>query len=697
MRNLLALLLDCTPDELVRIARWWQVDLHGVDLHQDVSRLYRSMTDPWIFAIAWDGLSREERAVVDALAKSDREIPPDELIRVISSQAEDQTNVAAAIERLVGNGWIFAEQTELPSLEASPGPIFVPRELVHLRRRLREEQKQPSPIELDPDALLDRLDDQELYEIAQQLGFRVIPAVAARQDIVAFLTPRLGEPDSVRERLRLLDPSASRLYAALEQHDGRASPSDLMAEPGLATPVLRRSIRSLARHALLWRGYGEEGRLELVVPVTILRPRHPPPPEQPALEFVDATNVDVSDWMPGYAIAWDLLSLLRDMAEGHGAWRRPAPERNLPTLRRLAKRFWFGQAGGDELPPTGYLPFLLLLADSLGLVNPDHAEIVPDSLRDWTRKSFPEQMARLEAIWRATTGWPEGAGRDSLRVWGARWPEFRKVLMEALSEIAPSSWVTLDSFAERFAVGKPSALGSQFTAAGGHEPSEDSATARRQGVIHQAAALTVTTACHWLGLVRVARMQGRERRVVFQIGDLQSWQAETAAEPTSALATSRALAVQPDFRVLLPQPTPRRIWALTAFSEPEPLDRVTSYRISRASLQQGLSTGLSLNRITRFLEDEAGETLPQNVAFELGEWARAYRRVRLRRAIVVEPDDRNSLATIERALREEGGRVERIGPQRLLVIPPPADPGATERLEERLRALGQVPQWIGPS
>lgn len=698
MRNLLALLLDSTAEELVRIARSWQVDLQGVDLHQDVSRLYRSMTDPWAFAIAWDSLSQGERIVFDVLSKSEDALPPSDIMRAIVAEQPGLTTeaeTAKSVGRLTNAGWMFPDSPELSSLEAPPDRIFVPRELAHLRQRLAPFSTHGAPFGLAADELLDRLDDQELYEIALQLGFRVVPAVAARQDIVAFLAPRLGEPGSVRERLRMLDRAAAQLYAVLERRDGRAYPSEVLDELGLAVPALRRSIHSLANHALLWRGYDRAGRFELVVPEIVLHPRESPPPEYPALEFVDSAKVELPDWMPGYAIAWDLLSLLRDIAEGHGAWKRPGPERNLPTLRRLGKRFWFGQASGNELPPTGYLPFLLLLADSLGLTNPEHAEIVGDSLRDWTRRAFPEQMSRLEAIWRSSANWPEGVGFESLRVWGARWPEFRQTLLDSLSAVEPSGWVTVDSFAERFAVGNPNALGSQFIAAGGHEQGEESADARRRAVIHQAAALTVTTACQWLGLVRVAKTRGRERQVVFQVSDLRSWQSAEQRGGEGSPATSRPLAVQPDFTVLLTQPSPRRIWALTAFSEPEPLDRVTNYRISRASLQQGLSTGLSLGRIVRFLEDESGAPLPQNVAFELGEWAHAYRRVRLRHAIVVEPDDRNSLATIERALREEGGRVERIGPQRLLVIPAPGDPGLAERLEERLRALGQAPQWIG--
>src|SRR5579875_1050593 len=292
MRNLLALLLACTPDELARIARWWQVDLEGVDLHQDVSRLYRTMTDPWSLALIWDAMSDLERAAVGMLAEAEAEMTAGEAAGRVSAlplgSVNDQVPV---LGELTESGWIFSEQPELPTLESSPRSIFVPRELAHLIGRLRDERKLASPLELEPDALLDRLDDQELYEIARQLGYRVVPAVAARQDMLAFLSPRLGDPDAVRERTRMLDPTSARLFTALEAHRGVVYPAKIHEELTPSTPALRRSIRLLASHALLWRGYDDAGRLQLIVPEVILHPRRPPPPEQPALECVDATKV----------------------------------------------------------------------------------------------------------------------------------------------------------------------------------------------------------------------------------------------------------------------------------------------------------------------------------------------------------------------------------------------------------------------
>jgi len=122
---------------------------------------------------------------------------------------------------------------------------------------------------------------------------------------------------------------------------------------------------------------------------------------------------------------------------------------------------------------------------------------------------------------------------------------------------------------------------------------------------------------------------------------------------------------------------------------------VTIYRLTRESVEGGLASGLTLERMVRYLEQESGEPLPQSVAYAMAEWVREYRRVRVRRALLLQPDDQGSLDEIEAALRAGGLRVERLAGERLLVPLPAGDEAATERVEEILRGLGRTPQWPG--
>src|SRR5688500_4956948 len=67
MRNLLGRLLERSPEELERIARFWGIDLRGRDRHADVSSLYRTMTDIWTARDAWERLNPDGRRLIGAL------------------------------------------------------------------------------------------------------------------------------------------------------------------------------------------------------------------------------------------------------------------------------------------------------------------------------------------------------------------------------------------------------------------------------------------------------------------------------------------------------------------------------------------------------------------------------------------------------------------------------------------------------
>lgn len=687
MRNLLGRLLDRPPRSLAGIAQFWDVELRGRDAHQDIGHLYRVLTDPWAFALAWERLPPLERAIVAALAGDDAAASVEEIAGRVEVAPDE---VLPGLRHLYRAGLLYQEQPrEEVGLASTPERFFLPRELAHLTHRLRAERERGLPREQTAAELLEWFDDLELSAIAQQLGYRVIPAVAQRADMVTFAAPRIGDPDVIRDAVRALDPTTARLWAWLTERDGIADPLAAQEALGLSPRALRQALRALGRRGLVWRGYDPDGGLRAVVPDVVRRPTRAPAEPPPPLIAVDPVLVEAPDWIPVSAAAWDLLTLLRDVAAGRARWRRGEP--GSAALRHLAPRLW--QRAGD-LPPTGYVSFLVRLAEAEGLLAPAGGGVVANRLRPWTRLDFPAQMRRLVARWRQAAEWPEGAERDALQVWGGDWPGFRQRLLEALGALDPDTWYTLESVTARFAAKFPNALGAHFTAAASYEPGEESPEARRRAVVRLAAAVTLTTAGAWLGLIEVARAQ--RRGTVLRVRPDLGWLLDEAvAPPEEPTLGTQTLAVQPNFEVLLLRPAPRHVWALSAFTQLVRLDRVTIYRLTREGVEAGLAAGLTLERIVRFLEQEGGEPLPQSVAYALQEWVREYRRVRLRRALLLNPDDRASLDEIEAALRAAGLRVERLGGERLLVPLPADDDEAAERVEATLRQLGRTPQWPG--
>jgi hypothetical protein len=63
---------------------------------------------------------------------------------------------------------------------------------------------------------------------------------------------------------------------------------------------------------------------------------------------------------------------------------------------------------------------------------------------------------------------------------------------------------------------------------------------------------------------------------------------------------------------------------------------------------------VDLSEIIDILERQNGGPLPQNVAYTLAEWDRGYRRVWLRRAVLLEPEDGDDQQRILEALRDAG-------------------------------------------
>jgi hypothetical protein len=138
------------------------------------------------------------------------------------------------------------------------------------------------------------------------------------------------------------------------------------------------------------------------------------------------------------------------------------------------------------------------------------------------------------------------------------------------------------------------------------------------------------------------------------------------------------------------------VWALTAFSELVDLGRQSHYRLTPGSLGAALAAGVELDQIVRFLERGSRQPLPSELAANLVTWARGFRRVGMRRAVVLRPDDAAERPALLQALREAGWTAEPLGDLAVLVSLPrevtEVVPGE-EALIGALRAAGHAPRW----
>ena len=329
----------------------------------------------------------------------------------------------------------------------------------------------------------------------------------------------------------------------------------------------------------------------------------------------------------------------------------------------------------------------------------DEHAIAGEPAGAWREQAFTSAQQRMVAAWTASEAWIEGRERVDANLYGAAWPAVRAGLLRALGELEEERWHDEQRFIERLLLAQPELLRqAQVGAAAGprgrasEPPSTAHAQDRRAELLTLVLGTTLETACVWLGVIERSRtLTGG--RAVLRLTPFGRWLAGQRVEPALTRLGSHPLAVGANFQVLLYRPTPRRVWALSAFAEVTTLDRVSTYTLTAEALIRALSSNIDLEQIVAFLERANGGPLPQNVAYTLAEWDRGYRRVWLRRAVVLVPEEGEPSEPIAAALKEAGLDPDALPDGRMLLLFD--EPDAGERLytaaNRALRERGFAP------
>lgn len=702
MRNLLGRLNARTTDELTRIAAAWQLPLSSGDRLGMVSRLYRALSDPRTARDCWDLLPEDERAMVRLLAVSEETaLTLPELAGHLGVPEEDARQTAV---RLYHKAIVAREGDDEPLPVGALPRLFLPRELTLLFRRVQDEIDTGDVSETPLRALLSLLDDRELEEAAETWGVKVIPGLRGREDLMRQLLQQAGEAARVAAVAGKRKRDAALIWRRLQEAPDGApvSLADAAEAAGLATndarqaQRLRVALAELEGALLVWHTYRSGGSRWLFIPAEIRAPQPARLDHVPALTPVLVPPAEEAPWRPPYALAWDLQTLLRelgapgaprvhDAADLPGSWRR-----------RLNRILW---QRGSDLPPTGYLEFLAELARAEGIltggseVGQEPLALSP-TVRLWRDRSFAEQMARLQFWWLGRQTWIEGTAREDVDVWGAEWVPFRRKLLVHLAALADESWYSLEDLAAWLAARDPDMLGATFTVATARrvESDRDGDTGRRRAAIAEVVAVTLETAFRWFGLIELAE-SGRRTRLVRLTA---AGRAVATAQPPPAdepLPERPPLVVAATGEIELREPSPLRVWSLSAFADAVRLDRVSTYRLTEDSVARALNAGFEVRQILSFLATQSGAPVPPDVEQRLQEWTRGFRRVRLRRAVVVTPEDASLTPELEAVLASQGMTVQTVDDALMILLPASGDVDHELTLPAALREAGFTPQW----
>lgn len=716
MHNLMGRLHARGDDDLARIAEFWGVDA-GRTRQSLIALLFRVLSDPRAVRDAWQRLQADERAMVRALALA----PADDAEPTVPQLAErlGVTEPAAreTASRLYRFGILAREHDDDPLPVGEVPRLLLPRELTSLFRRVQDELDAGDLSSTPLRALLELLDDAEIEAAAAIWGIPVVPGLRGRADLGRRLLKQLGDPGRVADVVAGRGRDAARLWQVLrDEPAGAAVPlaravadADLAGDEPRLVKRRRDALEELESVLLVWHSYRGAGERWLFVPGDVRTPKPPNADTLPPLQPVIAPTLEPPPPRHPHALAWDLLTLLRELV--NGAVIGQAGELSRPLARRLNGRFWHR---GVDAPPSGYVELLVALARAEGLVEDEPAAggehrshlILGPAMRPWREREFVAQSERLRWWWLAATDWIEGRGRAEVEVWGADWRGARRRLEALLGDaelgLGTGEWYALDSVAARIAARDPELLGATFTAATARAAGDAGAGGdeeeARAAAIADVVRVEMETAFAWFGLVELADIPGQTRALRRQepavppAGDAPTPSRDSSNEPAA-----HPLVAQEDGLIELLLPTPVRVWALSAFAEIEALGAVSRYRLTSESLGRALAAGFDLDQVATFLARQGGRPLPAPLVERLDGWARNYRRVRVHSAVVVAPDDPALLPTIRQLLESRGFGARPLDDGSLLVEPPAASGDPTALVLTRLREGGYAPHNRPPT
>lgn len=519
--------------------------------------------------------------------------------------------------------------------------------------------------------------------------------VMLRPEVVGRLVESLGERErAALERLqehggRMLAAPLEREFGAIRSHADYPNPrAYLLALEQPPSPTERLYTLALIQVA-------QEGARRLyAIPADLLDLLPPVPLRQRAIRLAPTADPTSSSGGEARLTERRLLELLT-LAQDGLLELIPSGGLNKASLVRLARRHdpsadLKGVWREEHWP---FVRFLRQVAEGAGLLRVDtELRLRPTrAMLEWLQLGATARARRLLDGW-AESQWDELLAFDGIkaqRPYSRSLPLAKRATLGLLAQVPPGRWFALADFVAAVKAAEP-----DFARPDGRFDSWGLVGPARQpldGFEHwdavegrQLVGVAIGS-LRWLGLTDLG-WQGEEA-TSFRISALGA--ALLGSGPPPEEPPPEPLVVQPSFEVLVPayaSPYARfQIGRIAdrearAWSADEPVER---YTLTKRRVQAALDHGIPLDSMLRFLREQSGRELPQNVAATLREWAGQYGQVSLRRAVLLEAEDAVLLEQIRRDRRVRLPQVEPLTERAWLLRE-----GDAPELAERLRKAG---------
>lgn len=712
MKNLLGRLHARSNDQRERIAMLWRVPVFDRDTSRSIGRIYQAMTDPRAARDTWLRLDPMQQRIVRLLVPDDT--TPLTIAELAAALGEDEETTRDGAVQLFFWG-ILGRDGDTQELPIGEQPrVFVPGELMYLFRRVIEEIEAGDLSEYPLRRLLELRDDVELENTATRWGMRVLPGVKRRSDLIAEILEAVATPGRLDNVVHGLSRPAAALWRAMgaAEEPGPQPYTEIVERAGLTvveaplmlaieqSTILRDALESLESAALVnhsWLGPDARG---LFIPKEVLHPQTVPVNVPlSTVQPLPAGTVPETVSMHPFALAWDVMTVVREIsAKGPPVW---VPGKELPThwLRMINSRLWFH---GESEPPDGYAATLLHLALGVGALEPaprtpgmERAAIKPmpgRNVRWWRGLSFAEQTERLRQHWLGEENWIEGRESAEIDVRSADWVRFRHRLLTAVARLDQDEWVLVQDASMRLAEQDLTILGDYFEVAGGRAEIRN-----RKSAIALVIAVELMTAFSWFGFVEIVELEdlGTAMRVT-PAAALAAREIGAVVRPNEP-DSGPILTVNHEGVIHLRRPAPIHIWSLTAFADNEQLQPEAVYQMRPQSIGAALGAGFDLQQITTYLERQSGNPMPDPLETRLREWTAGYKRVKLRRAVSLDLDVQHGREDLLAVLKDAGFEpVETTITAIMVMLPDTGDDAvaAEQHLTAVLRKAGYVGMWM---
>ena len=150
-----------------------------------------------------------------------------------------------------------------------------------------------------------------------------------------------------------------------------------------------------------------------------------------------------------------------------------------------------------------------------------------------------------------------------------------------------------------------------------------------------------------IGVVDQATRKGEKRPWAVRLG-LAGGRALGLQINDSSVPQGLAMVINPDHEIIVfPENAgPDVLHELGRFAQREKADFALHYRLTRDSIQDAASAGLSTDEILSFLDEQTRHGIPDNVAYSIREWCEKLVRAEARRAWLLEMGSEEDLERV---------------------------------------------------